>query len=170
MKTKNLKILVAAIGLAAVAGCSSTHTSAAKSAPSQSSTTVAVRDIGGVGATLVDGSGDTLYFADQETGGSIRCLDACLRFWRPLTVASGATPTASAALGGALATINRPDGSTQVTYDGHALYTFTDDGGPGHADGNGFTDTFDGTTFNWHASTSTGAAPATTPSTDGYGY
>jgi predicted lipoprotein with Yx(FWY)xxD motif len=37
---------------------------------------------------------------------------------------------------GTLGTITRPDGTTQATYDGHPLYTYIGDTGPGQASGN----------------------------------
>ena len=38
---------------------------------------------------------------------------------------------------GRLGTINRSDGSTQATYNGHPLYTYVGDTAPGQAHGNG---------------------------------
>jgi predicted lipoprotein with Yx(FWY)xxD motif len=37
---------------------------------------------------------------------------------------------------GRFGTIYRPDGGQQVTYDGHPLYTYIGDQGPGQANGN----------------------------------
>jgi predicted lipoprotein with Yx(FWY)xxD motif len=150
----------AVAGALAVAGCGTSAGSgpAAGNAPA----TVSARDVDNVGTTLVNSAGDTLYFADQESGGSIQCLGACLRFWLPLTVPASTGVTAGAGVNGHLATITRPDGTVQVTYEGKPLYTFTDDSGPGHSDGNGLTDTFDGTDFQWHAAAVSGSAPAAT--------
>jgi hypothetical protein len=66
-----------------------------------------------------------------------------------------------AGLTGKLGTIERSDGSAQATFDGHPLYTFVKDTGPGTDTGNGV-DAFGGL---WHALTASGsAAPASTPS------
>jgi predicted lipoprotein with Yx(FWY)xxD motif len=133
--------------------------------------TVSAREIPGVGSSLVDSAGRTLYFADQETGGQIRCVSDCLRFWLPLTVSGGTTPTGGAGVGGVLAAVSRPDGSSQVTYDGKPLYTFTEDGGAGKAGGNGFKDSFGGVDFVWHAAAVSGSAPASADTGgSGYGY
>jgi len=37
---------------------------------------------------------------------------------------------------GTIGTISRTDGTTQATYDGHPLYTYIGDHGPGTASGN----------------------------------
>jgi predicted lipoprotein with Yx(FWY)xxD motif len=161
-------VATAAAGVA-LAACGNMGSSSSGSAAS--SAAVSVRSVAGVGNALVDSSGKTLYFADQESGGQIHCTGSCLQFWQPLQ-ASGSMSTVAGAPG-TLATIHRPDGTTQVTYDGHPLYTFAEDAGAGKATGNGFTDSFNGTTFRWHASTVSGAAPAnpTTPTPgNGGGY
>jgi predicted lipoprotein with Yx(FWY)xxD motif len=61
---------------------------------------------------------------------------------------------------------------SQLTFEGKPLYTFKLDTGPGQNKGNNLTDEFDGTTFVWHAATTT-AAPTSAPSSSGgpdYGY
>jgi predicted lipoprotein with Yx(FWY)xxD motif len=131
-----------------------------------SGTTVSTMQVPGLGASLVDSSGRTLYFTDAESGGEILCIDTCARFWIPLTVPDATTPTKDASITGTLTLITRPDGSHQVTYDGKPLYTFAQDSGPGQATGNGFTDDFHGTTFVWHAVTVTGAAAPTPTATE----
>jgi predicted lipoprotein with Yx(FWY)xxD motif len=159
MRWKTLVGIGVVAGAVAMAGCG---TGTGGAGAGNASATVSARDVANVGTTLVTSAGDTLYFADQENGGRIQCVDACVRFWIPLTVKAGAEVTAGAGVSGRLATITRPDGRVQVTYEGKPLYTFTDDGGPGHADGNGFTDSFNGTDFQWHAATVSGSAPAAT--------
>jgi len=69
---------------------------------------------------------------------------------------------------GTFGTIKRSDGSTQATFNGHPLYTFTADTSPGQAKGNGLT-AFGGV---WHEDTTSGsAAPASSPAPgSGAGY
>jgi predicted lipoprotein with Yx(FWY)xxD motif len=118
--------------------------------------TVSVEQVDGVGAVLVDRSGKALYTADQEKDGTIRCVGGCLSIWLPLE-ASG-TPTGSGDVTGKLATVKRPDGAMQVTYDGKPLYRFAEDSGPGTVGGDGVSDSFGGTAFTWHAVTTSGNA------------
>lgn len=167
MRWKNALGVGAMVATLTAAGCSGT-----KASTSDGSATVAARDIAGVGRTLTNSAGNTLYFADQESDGSIHCLDACVRFWTPLTISNGAKPTAATDVTGTLATVSRPDGSTQVTYGGKPLYTFTMDTGAGKAAGNGFKDSFDGTNFVWHAAVVSGSASSGQDSggDGGYGY
>ena len=120
--------------------------------------TVALDEVDGVGAVLVDDDGAALYFSDQESDGKVRCTADCLDFWIPLEAPAG-EPTAGAGVGGKLGTVKRPDGTMQVTHDGKPLYRFAEDGKPGKVTGDGLSDEFGGEAFTWHAVT-TGDAPA----------
>ena len=135
MRWNTLGGIVAVLGALALAGCSTDNATSVPRA--NQATTVSERDIAGVGAILVTSAGDALYFADQESSGSIHCVDACIRIWTPLTVATGQTATAGTGVGGTLATVTRPDGPAQITYDGKPLYTFAQDGGAGTPTGTG---------------------------------
>jgi predicted lipoprotein with Yx(FWY)xxD motif len=122
---------------------------AASASTADSPPTVTVIHIDGLGAVLTDTEGDVLYAADEEVADpDVICTDACEEFWAPLAASSEA-PTGVAGVTG-LDVAARPDGTQQVTHNGHRLYTFTLDE-PGEASGEGFADTFDGQRFTWHA-------------------
>jgi predicted lipoprotein with Yx(FWY)xxD motif len=107
-------------------------------------------------------TGMTLYSLSAETHGRFICKDmTCMSLWHPLTVAKGTKPTGASHL----ATVRRPDGRTQVTFNGKPLYTFVQDKKPGQAKGEGFKDV--GT---WHVASlsSTTAAPRSPSSTPSY--
>jgi predicted lipoprotein with Yx(FWY)xxD motif len=91
-----------------------------------------------VGSTvLVDSRGMTLYHLSGESAGKFICTSkACEQAWHPLTVSEGTTPSGSSSLG----TVNRPDGTLQVTYKGEPLYTFVQDTKAGQANGQGIKD------------------------------
>jgi predicted lipoprotein with Yx(FWY)xxD motif len=151
-----------------LSGCASNGTQTRDPAGGPSGTTgttVSTMRVPGLGASLVDSSGRTLYFTDAETDGEILCIDACAQVWIPLTVADGSTPTKDASVMGTLTLITRPNGDRQVSYEGKPLYTFAQDRAPGQATGNGLTDDFNGTTFVWHAMTVSGAAAPTPTAT-----
>ena len=99
---------------------------------------VATGSASGVGKVLVDTSGMTLYHLKTETNGTIMCTGSCAGTWPPLLLPSGVT-AASAGSGatGTLGTIQRPDGGTQVTYNGLPLYTYSGDTSAGQANGQG---------------------------------
>lgn len=66
-----------------------------------------------------------LYVFSGDSASNISCTGLCARTWTPLI--TGAAPQAAAGSGvnqAGLGTIQRPDGTMQVTYDGHPLYTF----------------------------------------------
>lgn len=135
-----------------------------------SSETVAVRtqDHPDLGMILVDVSGKTLYFAEQEEDGTVRCVDACLRFWFPAKLPAGATPSVPGVTD--LDVLHRTDnGQDQLTYQGKPLYTFQLDGSAGDANGNNLQDDFGGTHFVWHAVTVEGEGTPTPSPTPGGG-
>lgn len=87
-----------------------------------------------LGDIITDGSGATLYlFLPDEQGESV-CYDQCEAAWPPLV----ATTTAGDGLDPSLlGTVERTDGSAQVTYNGWPLYYFANDLEPGETNGQG---------------------------------
>jgi predicted lipoprotein with Yx(FWY)xxD motif len=154
--------LIAACGSAGTGGGSGTSgTGAAQGAAAGRGAVISVRKVPGVGTVLVDRSGKTLYSPQQEADGKIVCTGGCLSFWFPVRVAAGSDLRAPSGVSGTLGMVHRPGGMAQLTYNGKPLYTFRLDQAPGQAHGNDFTDHFAGTTFTWHALTTSGA-PAQT--------
>jgi predicted lipoprotein with Yx(FWY)xxD motif len=69
-----------------------------------------------------------LYTWNQEKGLRVKCTGACAKTWPPLTIPHGTmAPKHIAGVMGTFGDVMRPDGKTQVTYNGHALYTFHGD-------------------------------------------
>jgi predicted lipoprotein with Yx(FWY)xxD motif len=94
---------------------------------------------GALGAKiLVSSTGLTLYHYVPEKKGKIACTGACATDWPPLVVTGKAKPVAAPGVTAAkLGTIKRPDGRMQVTYNGLALYRYSDDAKTGQAKGQG---------------------------------
>lgn len=114
--------------------------------------------VSGVGTVLVDSTGKTLYFTDQDAGGTIHCTGPCMSFWSPATASSNALPPGSIP---GLSVIRRPDdGQEQFAYQGRPLYEFKLDGMAGQVNGNEAHDEFSGMSFTWHAAVVDGTAPA----------
>jgi predicted lipoprotein with Yx(FWY)xxD motif len=144
-------------GAAGGSGAAGSTPGAAHQAVASHGTVVSARKVAGVGTVLADRSGKTLYSPRQETHGKILCTGGCLAFWFPVKVAAGASLRAPGGVTGMLGTVRRPDGVTQLTYNGRPLYTFRLDTARGQARGNNFTDSFGGTSFTWQAITASGA-------------
>jgi predicted lipoprotein with Yx(FWY)xxD motif len=69
-----------------------------------------------------------LYTWNQEKALKVKCTGACARTWPPLTIPHGTmAPKHIAGVMGTFGEVMRPDGKTQVTFNGHALYTFHGD-------------------------------------------
>jgi predicted lipoprotein with Yx(FWY)xxD motif len=104
--------------------------------PSGEAAPVAVGSAAGVGTVLVDSKGMTLYYfeKDQKGSGKSKCEGACASAWPPLTT-SGEAEAMSGVNSSMLGTIERADGTTQVTYAGWPLYTFVEDKKPGEDNG-----------------------------------
>lgn len=88
-----------------------------------------------LGMILVDSNGMTLYDFHKDKGTTSSCYGACAEGWPPLTT-EGEPQVGNGASSSQLGTTERKDGTMQVTYAGHPLYTFVGDKGPGEANGN----------------------------------
>ena len=87
---------------------------------------------GGV-TVLTNARGMTVYtFAADTTPGKSSCYGSCASYWPPVT----GSPSAAPGISGTIGTITRTDGTKQVTWNGHPLYTYVGDHGPGQAAGN----------------------------------
>jgi predicted lipoprotein with Yx(FWY)xxD motif len=88
-----------------------------------------------VGAVLVDSKGFTVYDFHKDKGTTSSCYGACAEGWPPV-LTEGAPSSGEGAKAAKLGTTKRKDGTTQVTYAGHPVYTFAGDSKPGEANGN----------------------------------
>jgi predicted lipoprotein with Yx(FWY)xxD motif len=156
MKVRLRRAWPAAFGVAALllAACSSGNSAYAYggSSSSGSATAIGTDQVAGVGTVLDNAQGLTLYYNTREAGGTIVCTGSCATAWPPVIV-TGTLPKASGSMMGAFGVIGRPDGSTQLTYNGMPLYTFQGDSGPGQANGQGVQGI-------WFAATASGVGPS----------
>ena len=162
--------LVAVVAVLALAACGGGGSDSGASSPAAQSgddtATVSVEELGGSGRVLVDSAGKALYAADEEADSSVVCTGACTSFWVPLTIEGGA-PSGNS-LPSELGVVEREDGTTQVTFDEHRLYTFVEDE-PGEVTGDGLSDAFAGQQFTWHV-VSVGDAPDADTERGPFGY
>ncbi len=166
---------LAALALAVSAcGSSSSSSAGSTSAAGGSSSSAAA---GGTTITMATSSGPqvltnaqglTLYWFAPDNSTTSKCTGSCATYWPPVM----GPATAGSGVTGTLGTITRSDPSgTQVTYDGHPLYTYAADS-PGQAKGNGL-NVSGGV---WYEMTVSGATPAAGTSSSsgggggGYGY
>jgi predicted lipoprotein with Yx(FWY)xxD motif len=149
---RNLAIALLSAAALAACGSSASNTSssgsAATAAPSTSSSSaapttaapglaIATAAVTGVGTVLVDTGGHTLYRFTPDAAGQTACTGACATNWPPTVLPPGEQVQPAASLSGKFATMARPDGSTQVTYNGWPLYAFAGDSAAGTANGQG---------------------------------
>jgi len=88
-----------------------------------------------VGPILATGGGDTLYDFVPDTPTHSACLnDGCVLQWPPL-LQMGPARLGKGLDQSLVGTLRRPDGSTQLSYGGHPLYTYNLDVTPGMVTG-----------------------------------
>jgi len=90
-----------------------------------------------LGSILVDPDGLTLYVFTADSGGESACYDACAQTWPPV---SADTPISSDLDSAIFGSIERTDGSQQLTVNGMPLYLFASDTAPGDVNGQGVND------------------------------
>lgn len=120
---------------------SSGSSSTTSSGATGSGATVQTASVGKYGTILVTSSGMTLYELDSTT--SAVCSGSCLSIWPPLST-TGTPQAGTGVQASLLGTTTDSNGSTQVTYDGHPLFTYSGDSAAGQANGEGIS-SFGGT-------------------------
>jgi predicted lipoprotein with Yx(FWY)xxD motif len=142
-------LAAAVLGIGGLAGCGGGSSSSSTTATEAAKTTsalpkpkppppnaeegtvfVSLGSATGLGEILVDSEGHTLYAFSGES-----CEAACAKAWPPLLDETGEPQPSNGTAAARLGTVQRPDGTTQVTYAGHPLYTFGGDKTPGEASG-----------------------------------
>jgi predicted lipoprotein with Yx(FWY)xxD motif len=89
-----------------------------------------------LGMVLVNSRNHTLYLFAKDRNGKSACSASCAKFWPPLL--DKGTPTAGTGVKASLlGTTRRSNGSMQVTYNKHPLYTFALDKSAGQTNGEG---------------------------------
>ena len=87
------------------------------------------------GSILATGGGATLYDFVPDTPTHSACLnDGCVFQWPPL-IKDGPIRLGPGVDPSLVGTLRRPDGSTQISYGGHPLYTYNLDVTPGMVTG-----------------------------------
>lgn len=151
-------LIIAGCGGAATSsplGSGSSATTPPASAPLVKTASVSVK--GAQTTVLTDSQGKTLYFFDPDTTTQATCTSSggCAQTWPAFVTSSGA-PAVPSGVSGSFSVINSGNG-VQVTFNGHPLYTYSGDSGPGQANG-------DGLFGKWHVAT-----PSTPQNANGSG-
>jgi predicted lipoprotein with Yx(FWY)xxD motif len=113
----------------ALAGAGST--TPATSAGSAAVGTLRTEVVSGT-TVLANSKGLTLYWFAPDTSTKSVCYGSCAQYWPPVP----GPDHAGNGVTGTLGTIHRTGGALQETYNGHPLYTYIGDTGPGQAHGN----------------------------------
>jgi predicted lipoprotein with Yx(FWY)xxD motif len=127
--------LAAAVVLLAACGSTAVNGSGSGSPSSSSAAAAGGGTASSKSKVVTDSAGFTLYWFAIDTPKKSNCNGACVGFWPP--VAASAKVTNMTSLPGKFGKITRADGSKQLTYDGHPLYTFKGDSSAGQDNGNG---------------------------------
>jgi predicted lipoprotein with Yx(FWY)xxD motif len=157
-RTPRLLAALAGLGVAgaALTACGGGPGGGDGSGESVAPPAIATSSVSGLGTVLVDSSGKTLYFNDEDSGNTLRCTGPCLQFWLPATTTDTAVPPGSVT---GLSVVKRSDdGKDQFMYQGRPLYEFTLDAMAGQVNGQDAHDEFEGMSFAWHAAVVTGTA------------
>jgi predicted lipoprotein with Yx(FWY)xxD motif len=132
---------IALLGVLVLAGCSVAGGYGGSSSPGGSSASgpaqvkTATAAVKGQSTTiLTNRQGRTLYYRTTDTASASTCTGGCASTWPPVLTAGA--PVAATALPGTLSSLSDANG-TQVTYNGHLLYTYSGDSKPGDTNGEG---------------------------------
>jgi len=139
---KRASVFVLIASLIALAACGGGSSSSGTTGSSDRSTSVlSARNAvstwrSAYGAIVVNGKGYALYASSADTAKKSACTSSCAAFWSPLAV-SGVPKLGPGLKKSLVGDIVRADGSHQLTYGGHPLYTYGADTGPHLVNGQG---------------------------------
>ncbi|MFE4454871.1 hypothetical protein [Streptomyces sp. NPDC056796] len=102
--------------------------------PAAEQATVDAKATGMLGTILIDDKGHTLYIFLADKKNKSNCAGSCAAAWPPL-LSKGAAKAGSGVDEKLLDVTKRSDGSEQVTYNGHPLYSYTGDTKAGQTNG-----------------------------------
>jgi len=122
-----------------------------------------------LGPILVSSKGRTIYLFQKDRNGKSACSASCAQFWPPL-IGHGKPTAGPGVKASLLGTTKRANGSLQVTYNKHPLYTYSLDKQAGQTNGEGVS----AFGARWYAVSARGtavlkASPPPPPATTGTG-
>jgi predicted lipoprotein with Yx(FWY)xxD motif len=126
-----ITIVVAAVLLTSLSSALAASGSASRA------TTVSTAKTG-LGKVIVNSRGRTLYLFEKDKRHRSACSGACASYWPPL-IAHGKPVATGGAKQSLIGTIKRANGTRQVTYAGHPVYTYVLDIKRGQTKGEGST-------------------------------
>lgn len=121
------------------------------------------RHAAGSNTVVADSRGMTVYVV-RTKGGQAEpvCAGRCTYVWHPVLLldkqVSSVVPGTSLRAG----VRPRPGGQSQLTLNGHRVYTYSGDRSPGDVNGDAFITSQGGTTFSWHVISLPGVPPPRT--------
>jgi predicted lipoprotein with Yx(FWY)xxD motif len=154
-------VVAAALALGACSTGPVTNPPGAGLAPPPAAATaqpaLTAKDVGDLGTVVTDAEGYTLYRFDNDKAKppTTTCVDDCAKKWPPVVVDRNAKLRVDGVEDAAIGLLERPDGTTQLTIGGWAVYRYSGDKQPGATGGQGLGGT-------WYAITPEGkkASPA----------
>jgi len=105
----------------------SSQSSSASAAPARRPGVVIRTGDSAYGRMLFDGRRQAIYLFDREGSPRPRCYGECAEAWPPV-LADGRPQATGGVRDGLIGTVERRDGSEQVTYGGHPLYYYAHEG------------------------------------------
>jgi predicted lipoprotein with Yx(FWY)xxD motif len=134
---------MAAVGLSACGGSAAGRPDPVPADPvptaAEPGTVLSANSTAKLGTVVVDGQGFTLYRSDDDTTKPpvSNCSGDCAQEWPPVLATPGSPLTVQGVAQEVVGTINRSDGSIQLTLGGWPVYRYRGDAQPGAVTGQG---------------------------------
>jgi predicted lipoprotein with Yx(FWY)xxD motif len=90
-----------------------------------------------LGNIVVGSNGKTLHLFAKDRNGASSCTGPCTKVWPPYAPKRSSVDAGPGVRASLLGTMTRMDGTRQLTYNGHPLYTYSGDAKHGDVRGQG---------------------------------